>query len=62
MIPPFKEHRLAYEFKPWRELQFRIREHVLELILTDVSRILDLVLVDVERNFVDWFDKKNIVN
>ena len=42
-LPPFKQHCVAYQLKPWSELQPVVLEHSLQLRRRDVSSILHFV-------------------
>lgn len=46
--PPLKEHGLADELEPWRDLDLWVGKQRLQLIRGNVLRILHLVLVDVQ--------------
>ncbi len=43
VLPPLKQHRVAYQLEPWCELQAAILEHRLQLVLRDVACVLDFV-------------------
>ena len=60
MLPPLKEHRFAYQFEPWRELEAVVLEHGLEFRLGNVSSILYFVGIGCVVNI--GLDEQDVVN
>ena len=60
VLPPVKQHRVADELEPGRELESGIVEQRLELVGRDVFSILNLVLVDCETDV--GLDEEDIIN
>ena len=60
IVPPFEQHGIANQLKPWREFKAAILEHCPQLFLRDVSRILDFIRVWVVVDI--GFDHENVVN
>lgn len=60
MVPPLKEHRVADELEPRRELEAGILELLLELLGRDVLGRLDLVRAG--RQVDIGLDEENVVN
>ena len=60
MLPPFKQHRLAYQFEPWRELETVVLEHRLKFRLGNVSSIFHFVGICRVLNI--GLDEQDVVN
>lgn len=60
VIPPLKQHALANELEPRRELVRLVLEHCLQLVCRDVLRVAHLVRVDVQVNV--GLDEEDVIN
>lgn len=60
MVPPLKEHRVADELEPRRELEAGVLKLLLELLGRDVLGRLDLVRAG--RQVYIGLDEENVVN
>ena len=60
MLPPFKEHSLAYQFEPWREFEAVVLEHGLKFRLRNVSSIFHFIRICCVVNI--GFDEQDVVN
>lgn len=60
VAPPLKQHGVANQLEPWRELQIGLLEHLLQLIGGDVASVPHLVRAWLQVNVC--LDKENIVD
>jgi hypothetical protein len=60
VVPPLIQHALADKLEPWCELERRVFEHCLEVILGNVTGIAGFVGIDVKIDIS--LDEENIIN